>query len=134
MTETFYRMHRLDVPTFCAENAWSAQWAACWDPSGSRYECTRCDGTGEDLTDPGQECPACDGEAWLNADYGYSCCYSAEELLSYLDDHAVVTDDDPVVIFEGVRVGTGGDGEPLAVPTGQVRWTTVGALRSEVRA
>jgi len=132
-SETFYRMHQPGAPEFCAENAWSAQWGVAWDPSGSRYECTWCDGTGRDFFDPGEECPACD-EGWQDADYGYSCCDTAEELLSYMDAHGVVTDDDPVVIFEGVRVGTGGDGEPLAVPTGQVRWTTIGALRAEVGA
>ena len=134
MSETFYRMHRPDAPAFCAEHAWSAQWGVTWDPSGARYECTRCDGTGQDLTDPDEECPACDGEGWLDADYGYSCCESAQALLAYLDRHGVVVADDPVVIFEGQRVGTGGDGEPLAVPTGQVRWTTIGALRAEVGA
>ena len=133
MSETFYRLHHAAAPEFCAENAWSAQWGVTWASDGARYECTRCDGTGQDLTDPGEECPACD-EGWQDADYGYSCCASAEELLSYMDAHGIVGDDDPVVIFEGQRVGTGGDGEPLAVPTGQVRWTTIGALRAEVGA
>ena len=134
MSETFYRMHQPDAPEFSAEHAWSAQWGVTWASDGSRYECTRCDGTGRDLTDQDEECPSCDGEGWLDADRGYSCCYSAEELLAYMDRHGVVGDDDPVVVFEGQRVGTGGDGEPLAVPTGHVRWTTIGALRAEAGA
>src|SRR5690606_11407414 len=96
-------------------------------------ECTWCDGTGRDFFDQGEPCSACD-EGWQDADYGYSCCYSAEELLEYMRVHGVVTDDDPVVIFEGHRVGTGGDGEPLAGPSGRIRWTTIGALRAGAAA
>lgn len=56
--------------------------------------------------------------------YGYSCCYSAEDLIAYFARHGEPLGDDTVVVFEGQRVGTGFDGEPLAVPTGAVRHTT----------
>lgn len=43
---------------------------------------------------------------------------------AYMAHHGIVQNDDPVVVFEGQQVGTGPDGEPLAVPTGDIRWIT----------
>jgi hypothetical protein len=124
---TFFRMHRSDAPEFTADNAYSAAWGETFT-SVSQYECRSCDGTGEFLGDP---CTDCDGEGVIDADRGYSCCESADELLAYFGQHCPADDADPVVEFDGVRVGTGLDGEPLAVPAEVVRWTTIGQLRAE---
>jgi hypothetical protein len=118
MTETYYRLHtNPDAPTFSPENAWSAPWGAEWNQDGTKTRCTRCL--------PGeQDCPTCGGTGWDDASYGYSACESAADLIAYATEHMIVGDNDAVVIFEGERVGTGFDGEPLAIPTGQARWTT----------
>jgi hypothetical protein len=48
--------------------------------------------------------------------------------------HGVVSDNDLVVVFEGEQVGTGWDGEPLAVPSGVVEVIAWGVLRNRVAA
>lgn len=127
MSETFYRVHWEGSPEFSATNAWSALWGRTRSEDGSQTECPVCDGTGKV---GGYECDnGCD-EGWEDCMQGYSCCDSADELLAYFARHGEPTPDEPVVIFEGVRVGNGPDGEPLAIPTGGVRWTTYGALRA----
>lgn len=128
---TFYRLHRVDAPTFSADNAYSAAWGETFAESGDRYECRTCDATG---TWEGETCPDCDGEGMLDADPGYSCCETAEDLLAYFDQHSTADADDPVVVFDGQQVGAGIDGEPLAIPTSVIRWTTIGTLRKEVEA
>jgi hypothetical protein len=128
MAETYYRLHGSDTPEFSAQNAWSALWGEQFSADGSRYKCRTCDGTG---TAYGEPCDARCDDGWLYADPGYSCCETAADLLDYFDQHGIAADDDPVVVFEGERVGTGFDGEPLAVPTGDIRWTTIGALRAQ---
>lgn len=123
MSDTFYRLHsNPSAPCFCAEHAWSGLWGGEWNEDGSATHCNRCGGTGTLLF--GEECTTCDGDGWEPALHGYSACWDAAELAEYMDEHGVVADNDPVVIFEGRQVGTGFDGEPLAVPTGKVRWIT----------
>lgn len=124
---TFYRLHRAPAPKFSAANAWSAQWGVTFSADGATYECPRCDATGTELGDD-EQCRECRGEGWLAADNGYSCCDTAAELAEYMKTQGVPAAGDPVVIFTGIRVGTGGDGEPLAVPTGEINWTTWGEL------
>ncbi len=125
MAETFYRLHaNPDAPAFTADNAWSGLWGGQWSADGARNECTAC----SDLDDSRPECAACDGTGWQDAQYGYSCCWTASDLITYMDKHGVVDDSDAVVIFEGEQVGSGFDGEPLAVPTGRIEWTTWGEL------
>lgn len=125
---TFYRLHRSEVPEFSADNAWSAPWGETFLAEGAQYECRACNGSGEFL---GDRCPDCDGNGVLDADRGYSCFDSAAELLAYFGQHYPAEVGDPVVVFEGVYVGTGFDGELLAIPTKVVRWTTFGELREE---
>ncbi len=127
MSETFYRVHWEGSPEFSATNAWSALWGATRSEDGSQTECRECDGTGASF---GEQCGSCDGEGWEDCASGYSCTDSADELLAYFSRHGEPADDEPVAIFEGTRVGTGVDGEPLAIPAGTVRWTTYGALRA----
>jgi hypothetical protein len=124
---TYYRLHRSDAPAFHADNAWSAPWGEVF-VDASTYECRACDGAGEVF---GEVCEDCDGECVLDADRGYSCCDSASELLAYFGGHCPADDADPVVVFEGARVGAGLDGEPLVVPSTVIRWTTIGQLRRE---
>lgn len=130
MTDTYYRLHRTDAPTFSADNAWSAPWGEAFGVDGDRYECRSCDGSGSDVF--GEHCGYCDGEGWFDCAEGYSCCESAEDLLAYFDRHCPANYDDPVVVFEGDYCGQGCDGEPLVVPTAIVWWTTIGQLRVEL--
>jgi hypothetical protein len=128
MTETYYRLHRDDAPTFTADNAWSGLWGGTFSPDGARSECPQCDESGEY---DGEECSHCAGEGWLDCDYGYSCCYTAAELVAYFSRGGGLDAVDlaqPVVVFAGEQVGNGFDGEPLVVPTEVVRWTTLGEL------
>ncbi|GAA0719758.1 hypothetical protein Drose_06055 [Dactylosporangium roseum] len=130
MVETFYRLHNnTAAPAFSAEHAYSGLWGSEWSEDGTQTRCHECDG-GALLGSIIDNCRTCDNTGWEDAQYGYSCCWSGADLIAYMDEHGIVADDDQVVVFEGQRVGTGGDGEPLAVPTGQVRWTTYGALRA----
>jgi hypothetical protein len=125
--EKFYRLHDNDqAPAFSADNAWSGLWGADFSEGGSRSRCPECEGTGESY---GEKCRSCDGEGWHECQLGYSCCDSAEALLEYFAD---TEDDAKVVVFAGERIGTGFDGEPLAVPTSEIRWTTLGQLRAEL--
>ncbi len=126
MTETFYRLHRTDAPTFSADNARSAPWGETFNATGDAYECRACDGTGEQYDEP---CTDCD-EGWINCDPGYSACHTATDLLAYFDQHCPADDADPVVEFAGQQVGCGLDGEPLVIPTEIIHWTTIGALRA----
>lgn len=127
---TFYRLHSNPAaPCFCAEHAYSGLWGGEWSEDGSQARCRECDG-GALLGTIIDDCGSCDGTGWEDAQYGYSCCTSANDLIAYMDEHGNPADTDPVVIFEGEQVGTGFDGEPLAIPTGHIRWTTYGALRA----
>jgi hypothetical protein len=128
MTETFYRLHRADTPEFSTGNAWSGPWGETFSADGSRYECRTCDGTGEVF---GEQCTDCDGEGWIDCDPGYSCCHTADDLLDYFGQHCPAAADDPIVVFEGQQIGTGFDGEPLAIPTGSIHWITIAQLRRE---
>lgn len=131
-TETFYRVHWTGSPTFGADNAWSALWGSARSEDGSRTECCECDGTGASYGEP---CATCDGEGWEDCQYGYSCCWSPADLIAYFGSpsRGEPLASDAVVVFEGQQVGTGCDGEPLAVPTGTVRWTTYGDLAASVQ-
>lgn len=126
-TETWFRYHRPDAPEFSAENAYSAGWGETFT-SPSTYECGNCDGTGEWF---GEHCSGCGGEGEIEADPGYSCCRSAEDLVAYFSRHYPLDSDDRIVEFEGIQVGHGGDGEPLVVPIRVVRWSTYGQVRRE---
>lgn len=133
MSETFYRLHsNPDAPCFCASHAWSGLWGGTWNADGSANECRECDGTGIPLLAPDGRCDNCD-EGWEPATYGYSCCWSAAELVEYMTKHGMASGDDKVVIFEGRKVGTGFDGEPLAVPTGDVKWITWAELAQQTK-
>ena len=77
--------------------------------------CHHCDGTGEDT-----DCRDCDGTGRIDANPGYSCCWSPEDLRAYFEVHACGAPGDhhgEVIVFEGEHVGQGDDGEPLAIPT-----------------
>ncbi len=128
VADTFYRVHWTGNPDLSAANAWSALWGTERSADGSQTRCRECDGT---TVSCGESCDSCGGEGWEDCVPGYSCTDSADELLTYFTRHGEPTHDEPVAIFEGHRIGTGFDGEPLAVPTGTVRWTTYGALRAE---
>lgn len=118
MTETFYRIHWADSPEFSAANAWSALWGSTRSDDGTQTECTSChEGDRED-------CSVCDGTGWEDCLQGYSCCDTAEELIAYMNEHAIMGDDDRVIMFEGTRTGSGFDGEPLAIPTRVIEETT----------
>lgn len=96
--------------------------------------CPTCDGQGEreslcDICEGDgttEECDTCDGEGWVDCDRGYSCTWTAEDLLDYFGQrHISLSYDDGVVyVFEGEYEGDGGDGEPLAVPTRVVEQMT----------
>jgi len=128
--DTYYRLHYGSGGLeFSAENAWSGLWGAEYVADGSKSVCPECDATGVSY---GETCSSCDGEGYDECQQGYSCCWSAEELLAYYAAHGGAGDADPVVEFEGARCGNGFDGEPLVIPTAVVRWTTIGHLRAEV--
>jgi len=125
MAETFYRVHWADAPAFSPENAWSALWGSVRSNDGTQTECHDCAGTGrEGAAEYGDPCTTCDGTGWEDALEGYSCCDTATDLVEYMRQHGVMADDDRVIIFEGRRVGTGFDGEPLAVPARIIEETT----------
>lgn len=111
---TFFRVHWADAPAFSAENAWSALWGSTRSEDGTQTECHSCWEGNRD------ECKVCEGTGWEDALEGYSCFDTAEELVEYFTHPArdgLLGDDDRVIVFEGIRSGTGFDGEPLAVPT-----------------
>lgn len=112
---------------------------SCGGAGGPDYDgsCESCDGFGYVETD---QCATCDGTGWEPAIPGYSCSGSANELVEYFKEH---TGGDPmrgsgydrqVVVFEGHAVGTGFDGEPLAIPTGNVEWITWAELVERTKA
>ncbi|SEN87220.1 hypothetical protein [Nonomuraea pusilla] len=122
MTETYFRVHWADTPDFNADNAWSGLWGSKWSTDGRQTRCHDCAGTGNYF---GEQCKTCDGDGWEDALYGYSCCDSAEDLAAYFAEAGEPGDEGGrVIVFEGRRVGTGFDGEPLAVPTSIVEEMT----------
>ncbi|HEY9474572.1 MAG TPA: hypothetical protein VIS06_12075 [Mycobacteriales bacterium] len=148
-TTTFYRVHvagrnATGALAFTADNAFSATWGSDFvegDPSrvkcqtcGGSGECALCYGTGEDCTCGSGGCRVCDGEGVEDLPRGYSCCDTAEDLRAYFAEHGTPASTDDVVVFEGRRVGTGFDGEPLAVPTGDARWMTWAEFTAQVSA
>lgn len=164
-TEVFYRFHQNAAPCFCADHAWSAPWGSAFTPDGSQYECPSCDGTGDNHIDPAcrhcdgtgedtttcyhcdgtgedTDCRDCDGTGLMDANPGYSCCWSPEDLQTYFEVHACGAPGDhhgEVIVFEGEHVGQGDDGEPLAIPTrvvDRLPWSEFAAkyLREEVGA
>lgn len=121
--DTFYRFHSHGTPEFSAINAWSAPWGETFSKDGSRYECRNCDGAG---------CDECDG-GWIDADPGYSACWTGTELVDYIDQHVCGNPGPGIVIeFAGQQVGTGFDGEPLVIPDQIIRTLTWQELRAEV--
>lgn len=121
---TFYRLHNnADAPKFSADHAYSGLWGGTFNATGSHSLCRDCDG--ERQVD-GEDCRTCDATGWEPAQYGYSACWSAADLRDYVNKHvgSVIDKEPVVVIFDGMQVGTGFDGEPLAVPTGNERWIT----------
>lgn len=118
---TFYRLHcNPAAPTFASEHAYSGVWGGEWTADGSQNECRSC------IPGDRDDCRTCGGTGWEDALPGYSCCWTADDLIAYVREHVGLADNstDAVVIFEGRQVGTGFDGEPLAVPTGHVEWIT----------
>lgn len=126
----FYRVHYTEASgEFSADNAWSSQMSGTVREGDVGQEQCQCRLFG-DPADP--DCPDCYGEGWADRDRGYSCCYSAEDLIAYWKNGGTGwLDDMPVVIFEGHRTGTCPDGEPLAVPDAVIAWTTSGQLAME---
>lgn len=147
-TTTFYRVHvagrnAVGPLAFHADNAFSALWGAefvAGDPS--KAVCQPCQGTGECgfcagdgcSQCSGGTCRTCGGDGAEELARGYSCCWSAEDLIEYFAEHGSPADSDDVVAFEGRRVDTGFDGEPLAIPTGDVRWMTWAEFTAQVSA
>lgn len=123
---TFWRIHDTGHE-FSADNAWSSQMdmdrrdgedgtpqQECW--------CQAMDG------EPAGDCRDCDGEGWVDCQRGYSCCPSAQALAAYFAGQGISLagwHGFEVIEFEGRAVGTGPDGEPLAVPEGVARRMTV---------
>ena len=151
----YYRLHsNPDAPCLCADHAWSGQWGAEFSVDGSQMACTWCQGTG--VADV-QDCPCrgqddcrrdgCEGgtlygagclncqDGWADAQRGYSCCSSPEELLGYMEEHGCgISAADPVAMFEGEWQGHGFDGEDLVVPVGEITWMTWTDLFAQVNA
>ena len=140
MTE-FYRFHWDDCPAFGADNAWSTPWGGERSEDGSGIRCPVCDGEGFDFSDV-RTCTTCDGTGWESADYGYSCCWTGEDLLAYFSPQAHHSgppkdDDGTVIVFRGEHVGNGCDGEPLAVPAeiiATMAWSEFAARHADVGA
>jgi hypothetical protein len=113
MSEIFYRWQRTDLPEFSADHAYSGIWGyRTYSADGSQAECLSCDGTGEWC---GETCPDCSGEGWEDQDYGYSCCWSAQDLVAYFRQHLLSgADDTPgegeVIVLAGEQTGNGCDG------------------------
>jgi hypothetical protein len=128
----YYRLHPADAPEFDEANAWSALWGRTRSADGSQTLCNDCDGEGEGYY--GEACSVCGGEGWQDAQRGYSCCYSSEDLTAYFTARGIAGDDDTVIVFAGTRVGNGFDGEPLVVPTRVVERITWAQLRARVTA
>ena len=132
--EVFYRVHWAwgTVP-FDAEHAYS--YGGGQSPLAgdiTRWECIACDGTGE-IAGEGA-CTSCDGEGSREADRGYSCCTSPEDLLASAEQMAwgrLQLATARVVAFEGEQAGLGWDGEPLVVPTRVIRVMTWDEFTSE---
>jgi len=126
MSETYYRFHQGDAPAFSAGNAWSALWGSEFSADGTQNRCHGCDGEGTDWDREDGTCQTCDGTCWEDCLRGYSCCWDAESLIDYFAERGIPADDHGVVvIFTGRRVGSGFDGEPLAIPeivTGTLTW------------
>jgi hypothetical protein len=140
------------VCSSCSGRSGPGRCEACGGWGGG--DCRSCDGSGEVWASPLVACPGCDGRGrlrhrlpgptpaqpepcphcegrgFVTPQRGYSCCWSADDLLVYFSG-ARLDDDEPVVIFSGEVVGTGADGEPLVVPAchPRPRWTTWGRLR-----
>lgn len=134
MTETFYRVH--DAGTeFSTKNAWSSQ-AGVDRVAIDRYLCLACEGSGTDPNEADEDgsevpCRDCGGEGSIQCERGYSCCWSAEDLIAYFGYQLGAGSGSTVVIFEGEQSGTGIDGEPLAVPSRVVRTLTWAEFTSE---
>ncbi len=130
----FYRVHWHDCPEFSPENAQSIDWGL----RGQDVSCPRCHGEGYILRcDEAQECPECGGDGVIEAqpEPGYSCCESAEALISYFTSRCEVPDNELVVIFSGRIVGWGTDNEPRAIPDMKhVEHTTWGEFRRRAEA
>lgn len=118
MAETFFRVHWADAPDFSPENARSALWGSTRSEDGTKTECTSC------IPGDREGCKVCGGTGWEDCMKGYSCCWSAEDLVEYMAEHGAPGEHDRVIVFEGVHTGTGFDGEPLAVPTRIIEETT----------
>jgi hypothetical protein len=157
MSDVFYRMHWRDCPEFCAENAWSALWGSVRSADGAQTrcgcdgvdqgelrECRPCAGTGyRDTGDGAMRCRSCDGDGclrvgctlccgtgWLDCVRGYSCWSTPDQLIDYFEesgrDHPG-DNDGRVLVFTGVIVDCGFDGEPTVLPDGapieSMTWT-----------
>lgn len=154
-SETYYRFHWADAPTFNAGNAWSAPWGVTRTADGTSYECVTCDGTGEDRTDPichrcdgdgcsrcdngiDVKCRDCDGEGTIDCERGYSSMTSPEALVAYFNDPArsgvTASGAGMVVVFEGDWHDTGLDGEPTVVPTKVLETLTWDEFTARVNA
>lgn len=112
----YWRFHWFDCPTFSAENAESVGW-------DERDECFACGGEGEIELESGLEkCERCGGTGHVEPVEGYSCCESADELYRYFMRRILPDDDDGVVVvFSGIWMGSGDDGELLVVPEARPR-------------
>ncbi len=92
-SDTFYRLHHDDLPSFSAKNAYSHPW-------------------GEYGTDEGLK----------SKQRGYSSMNSAEGLLNYFGSRGGMPDNARIVAFKGKKIGIGPDGEPLTIPSGPAHW------------
>lgn len=134
MSEIFYRVHWTECGPFSAERAYSSSSDMEISPDGAQVMCT-CAVFGG----PDEDCGDCGGTGWVDRDPGYSCCRSASQLADYMREHGwthlAEQEGRRVVRFSGYLVGVGGDGEPLAVPDGEItEWLTWGELLARVAA
>jgi len=127
---TYYRVHRRDLPALCAENAYSAEWGMNF-VSVSEFRCGNCGGTGDggygpdtwtddDKLIPGEAmpCEACCGSGTEEAQRGYSCCESLAQLADYFAARGGVSPElVDVYAFAGQEMNfSGADGEALVIP------------------
>ena len=153
----YYRLHDKAISgKFCPENAKSEPFddaavrcPECLGTGSVWVENPDWSGFGDEPANLEEECPLCQSEGsmyWSSlrdrrdeydmGEYlqeGYSCFLSVEDMRAYIQEYgwySIITDETPVVAFEGEEVGMGLDGEPLVIPSQVLYWTTWGKIKN----
>jgi hypothetical protein len=108
-SKTFYRVHNDTCPCLCAEHAYSAPAGVTFIDCAT-YICPTCHACAI------EGCATCGEHGTIPATRGYSCFESLDAAQAYLEKAGAWRT--AIYRFEGEHVGTGLDGEPLAIPTG----------------